>query len=134
MIFYLTGRRWKRGFAETSISITDTDMAFSIILKKKGILISDCGLEHIEVDGKAEVELGYDIRSGYWGKGYATEAGNTVRDYTFTDIGLERLISLIRPTNAASIRVAEKIGMIEEHGIERSGHLYYIYSMNREHI
>ena len=95
MVFYLTGRRWKRGFAETSITITDTDTAFSIILKKKGILIGDCGLEHIEVDGKAEIELGYDIRSDYWGKVYATEVWNTVREYAFADIDLKRLISLI---------------------------------------
>lgn len=107
---------------------------FSIILRNEGILIGDCGLEHMEVGGKAEVELGYDIRSEYWGKGYASEAARAVRDYAFTEIGLKRLISIIRPTNAASIRVAEKIGMDKEHSIERSGHIYYIYSIHKEHI
>lgn len=107
---------------------------FSIFVKDRGILIGDCGLEHMEVDGMAEVELGYDIRSDYWGKGYATEAARAVRDYAFTEIGLTRLISLIKLTNAASKRVAEKIGMVKEHSIKRSGHIYLVYSMSQEQI
>ena len=36
---------------------------FSIILQKDGVFIGECGLEHIEVAGTPEVELGYDLRS-----------------------------------------------------------------------
>ena len=107
---------------------------FSVFLKNEGILIGDCGLEHMDVDGKTEGELGYDIRSDYWRKGYATEAASAVREYAFTVIGLNRLISLIRPSNIASIRVAEKTGMIKEQSIKRSGHVYYIYSIVPELI
>ncbi|WP_395517807.1 GNAT family N-acetyltransferase [Pseudorhizobium flavum] len=46
-----------------------------------------------------------------WGRGYATEAAQTVLTYAFQTLGLDRVIADISPHNAASIRVAEKIGM-----------------------
>jgi RimJ/RimL family protein N-acetyltransferase len=103
---------------------------FTVLLKNEGILIGDCGLEHMEVDGISEVELGYDFRSDYWGKGFATEAAGAVRDFAFSRLGLNRLVSLIRPSNAASRRVAEKVGMIKEREIERGGNLYWVYSVS----
>jgi RimJ/RimL family protein N-acetyltransferase len=39
---------------------------FSVILKSDGVLIGDCGLEHMEVEGISAAELGYDFRSDYW--------------------------------------------------------------------
>src|SRR5262245_24340823 len=56
---------------------------FSVILKATGLLIGDCGLELIDVDGVPAAELGYDFRSEYWNQGYATEAARAVRDYAF---------------------------------------------------
>lgn len=47
---------------------------FSVILKADGLLIGDCGLELMEVEGATEAELGYDFRSDHWGRGLATEA------------------------------------------------------------
>ena len=51
---------------------------FSIIHRKDDVAIGDCGLEHMEVSGTPEVELGYDLRSDYWGQGLATEAALAV--------------------------------------------------------
>lgn len=84
---------------------------FSVILKSNGDLIRNCGLEHMDVEGVAAAELGYDFRSDYWNQGYATEAATAVRDYAFNVLQLPRLISLIRQHNVPSQRVAEKIGM-----------------------
>ena len=60
--------------------------------------------------GDPEVEIGYDIRSDHWGRGIATEAAGAVRDFAFEQLRLPRVISLIRPDNVASRRVAEKVG------------------------
>lgn len=84
---------------------------FSVMLKSNDMLIGNCGLEHMEVDGGLATELGYDFRSAYWNHGYATEAAIAVRDYAFAELSLPSLISLIRVGNQASRRVAEKIGM-----------------------
>jgi RimJ/RimL family protein N-acetyltransferase len=103
---------------------------FSVILKSDETLVGDCGLEHMEVDGRAEVEIGYDFRSDYWGQGLATEAASAVRDFALIELGLPRVISLIRPDNVASRRVAEKIGMVKEKDIMRGGQTYWIYSLS----
>lgn len=55
----------------------------------------------------AETELGWAILEPHWGKGYAVEAARAARAWA-TDV--VRIISLIDPANARSIRVAEKLG------------------------
>ncbi len=105
---------------------------FSIIHQKDSILIGDCGLEHIEVAGTPELELGYDLRSDYWGQGFATEAALAVRDFAFNELALSRLICLIHVTNVASRRVAEKIGMVKEQQIERGKRSYFVYGLSKQ--
>jgi ribosomal-protein-alanine N-acetyltransferase len=102
---------------------------FSVILKSEGLLIGDCGLETKQIDGVALTELGYDFRSDYWNRGFATEAASAVRDFAFGTLHLPRLISLIRVGNAASRRVSEKIGMRLDREVVRGGIAYWIYSL-----
>ncbi len=84
---------------------------WALILKENGKLIGDCGLVIQEVDDVEEIEIGYHLCRNLWGKGLATEAAQTCRDYGFNQLGFDRLISLINPANIASRRVAEKNGM-----------------------
>jgi RimJ/RimL family protein N-acetyltransferase len=107
---------------------------FSVILKSRRVVIGDCGLEHMEIDGVQAAELGYDFRSDYWNQGYATEAATAVRDYAFHDLQLPQLISLIRVGNIASQRVAEKIGMRFNQEIRRHGARYWKYILDHETI
>ena len=104
---------------------------FSVILKTNRVLIGDCGLEVMEVDGMQAAELGYDFRSDYWNRGFATEAAAAVRDYAFNVLSLPRLISLIRTGNSASQRVAEKIGMERIAEFTRYGNQYWKYGLER---
>lgn len=104
---------------------------FSVILKANGPVVGDCGLEHMAVEGADAVELGYDFRSDYWSRGLATEAATAVRDYAFATLGLPRLMSLIRGGNAASQRVAEKIGMRRTAALARGGIAYGVYAISR---
>ncbi len=104
---------------------------FSVIRKADGLLIGDCGLEQMLVDGQAAAELGYDFRSDAWHQGYATEAACTVRDYAFTALQLPRLISLIRVGNLASRRVAEKVGMRPVGEVERHDTRYWQFALER---
>ena len=104
---------------------------FSVMLKFNDVLVGDCGLEHMEVDGQAEVGIGYDFRSDYWGRGLATEAAAAVRDFALVELALPRVVSLIRPDNVASLRVAEKIGMAKEKEIKRGEATYWVFSLSR---
>lgn len=104
---------------------------FSVLHKEAGVLIGDCGLEHMEVAGEMAAELGYDFRSDYWNQGYATEAACAVRDYAFGTLQLPRLVSLIRVGNQASRRVAEKVGMTFVRGVARYERPYWEYELKR---
>jgi RimJ/RimL family protein N-acetyltransferase len=105
---------------------------FSVIRRADNLLIGDCGLERMEVEGRNVAELGYDFRSDAWNRGYATEAARAVREHAFNTLGLAELISLVRQTNAASARVAEKVGMRRAGEFERYGARYWRYELTRE--
>jgi ribosomal-protein-alanine N-acetyltransferase len=108
---------------------------FSVLLKPDRLLIGDCGLERMDDGDMIQAELGYDIRSDHWNRGYATEAATAVRDYAFEVLELPRLISLIRKGNAASRRVAEKVGMRLAEEAVRDGVPYWIFAICRhEHL
>jgi ribosomal-protein-alanine N-acetyltransferase len=74
-------------------------------------VVGDCGLTRQSVDGVDEIEIGYHVRRDFWGRGYAPEAARACQAYGFTQLGAAHLISLIRPENLPSRRVAEKTGL-----------------------
>jgi RimJ/RimL family protein N-acetyltransferase len=63
-----------------------------------------------EPEGWPGFELAWTLARRWWGHGYATEAARAALAYAFDVWRKERVISLIHPDNAASIRVAERIG------------------------
>lgn len=107
---------------------------YAVIEKQRGDVIGYCGLFYfLDIDGRAEVEIGYRLARSGWGQGYATEAARGVRDLAFQTLGMRRLIALIDPSNLASIRVAEKIGMAYEKEIMLDGYTHpdHIYAITR---
>lgn len=102
---------------------------FTLVLKSEGEVIGDCGLEVMTLEDGPVAELGYDLRSAFWGRGLATEAARAVRDFAFGPAGQTRLISLIRAGNDASRRVAEKVGMRLQTTITRWGVPYWHYGL-----
>ncbi|MDQ0371177.1 GNAT family N-acetyltransferase [Catenuloplanes indicus] len=76
-----------------------------------GEFLGDCGLTPQEVDGTTEVEVGYHVRSGAQGLGYATEAAAACLAHARETLGIDRIVAIIDPANVPSQRVAEKIGL-----------------------
>ena len=105
---------------------------YAVVEKHSQDLIGYCGLFYFtDINGQPEVEIGYRLARSAWGRGYATEAAVAVRDYGFTTLGIKRLIAIIDPSNTASIRVAEKIGMQYEgeallEGYTHPDHVYVV--------
>jgi len=87
---------------------------WGMVLKADGRLIGDCGLIVQHVDGMDETEIAYHLERAHQGRGFATEAARACRDYGFNQLGRKRLISLIRPENTPSRRVAERNGLVME--------------------
>jgi RimJ/RimL family protein N-acetyltransferase len=104
---------------------------FTVVLRTTGEVIGDCGLERMELEGRTEHELGYDLRRDVWGHGLATEAARAVVRHAFEELGLPRLVSLVRTTNRRSARVAEKIGMTPERVLRRGDADYVVFAMER---
>jgi len=105
---------------------------WAMTLKGSGELIGDCGLTVQNVDGADEVEIGYHVRRDLWGKGFATEAARACRDFGFARLPVERLISLIRPENLPSRRVAEKNGMTAWKEVMWRNLPHLVYAIRRE--
>ena len=57
-----------------------------------------------------ETELGWQVYHGHEGQGYATEAAGALRDWAFASLPVPSLVSYIDADNAASIRVAQRLG------------------------
>lgn len=100
---------------------------WAVVLRTTGELIGRCGLSLEEVEGASEWELGWTFARTHWGHGYATEAAAAARNHSFSKLGLQRLISLIRPGNFASIRVAERLGMTYQRIVEWNGAPAHMY-------
>lgn len=79
------------------------------------------------------VEVGWRLRGDVWGRGLATEGGRAALRQGFGDLVLERIMSIIAPANAASVRVAEKLGMHHDRDEThpRTGRLLHIYLVDR---
>jgi RimJ/RimL family protein N-acetyltransferase len=105
---------------------------WAMILNSTCELIGDCGLVRQTVDGVDEIEIGYHVRRDLWGRGYATEAARACREYGFATFTADRLISLIRPENLPSRRVAEKNGMTIWKEVTRANLLHYVYAIRRD--
>jgi ribosomal-protein-alanine N-acetyltransferase len=105
---------------------------WAMVLRTNGELIGDCGLTVQEVDATDEIEIGYHVRRDYWRQGLATEAARACRDYGFAHLPVDHLISLIRPENLPSRRVAEKNGMTIWKQVIRKSLPHLVYSIRRK--
>ena len=88
-------------------SMTGVSM-FSVIERATGKWVGRLGPWHPE--GWPGDEVGWSIAREHWGKGYATEGATAAMDYAFEVLGWRELIHCIDEKNAASQRVAKRLG------------------------
>ena len=79
--------------------------------KETGEFLGNCGPAVRFPGGVREVEVGWHVHRDHQRQGYATEAGAACCRWVFEVLGRDRVISLVRPENVPSRRVAEKLGM-----------------------
>jgi len=101
---------------------------WAAVERSSGAFLGRCGLLPWEIEGRHEVELACLIDKSRWGEGLATEAATAIAGYADTALHLQRLICLIMPGNAASVRVAQKAGMLFERELIDDLGLCHIYS------
>jgi ribosomal-protein-alanine N-acetyltransferase len=99
--------------------------------RSTGAFLGDCGLTLQPVEGEPLVEVGWHVRRDRWGEGIAPEAGIGCRDWAFEHLDVERIISLIRPDNVQSRRVAEKLGMAVWRETTHADLAHLVYAIQR---
>ncbi|NJD17854.1 MAG: GNAT family N-acetyltransferase [Gemmatimonadetes bacterium] len=93
--------------------------------RETGAFVGRVGLiEPVEWPG---FELAYTLRRESWGRGYAREAGSSALAYARDVLHRSEIISIIRPDNTASIRVAEALGARRAETVEFFGAPSHIY-------
>lgn len=73
-------------------------------------LVGDCVI-HVIPHDPTVAEIGYTIAPEHQGNGYATEAVRVLIAYAFDGLGVGVVRATADARNAASIRVAERVGM-----------------------
>jgi ribosomal-protein-alanine N-acetyltransferase len=120
-------RRWLHGCLEDYHQKWGFGL-WAIVHRADRRVLGYCGLTRFDdIDGRPEIELGYRLARPFWGRGLATEAAGVARDYALGVLTLPRLVAIIDPANAASIRVAEKTGLRYEKDVVFRASLRKLY-------
>jgi RimJ/RimL family protein N-acetyltransferase len=135
---YLSGgaQPWDRGRSSRHMSfvvgqwlVGDAGM-WAVEHKETGAFLGVIGFSSPE--GWPGFELAWALARRWWGHGYATEGARAALAYAFTVLEKDRVISLIHPENAPSIRVAERIGERLQGRIDHLGREMLRYGLDRE--
>ena len=78
-------------------------------------------------EGFPAFEIAYTLAPWAWGKGYAREGAAAALRYARETLGRTEITSIIRPANAASIRVALSLGAVASESVEFFGAPSVIY-------
>jgi ribosomal-protein-alanine N-acetyltransferase len=117
--------RNQRRYADDGVGL------WAMVLQATHEMVGDCGIIRQQVGDEHLYEIGYHLRRDYWGQGYATEAAIACREWGFTNLKVDRLISLIRPENVPSRRVAERNGMTIWKEVDWRGLRHCVYAVQR---
>jgi RimJ/RimL family protein N-acetyltransferase len=60
---------------------------------------------------RERLEVGWTVRAGWWGRGYATEIGRAGLRFGFEDLGAEEVVAFTERHNRRSRAVMERLGM-----------------------
>ena len=87
-----------------------------VALKSDGTLIGKCGLSRIDTAVapaalRGEVQVGWTLRTDYWGRGYAREAAEAALALAFDRFALARVYAQTSESNVPSWRLMERLGM-----------------------
>ena len=104
-------RGWVETRAEARAQGTEYD--FAVIDTAHGTLLGGCGINSLNRAHRF-ANLGYWVRSSRTRRGVATAAARCVAAFGFRELALVRIEIVMATANAASQRVAEKLGATRE--------------------
>jgi RimJ/RimL family protein N-acetyltransferase len=103
------GQSWRRLALHAGHWVLRGYGNWAVERREDGELLGRAGLWQPE--GWPGLEVGWQLARPAWGHGYATEAGRAAMEWAWAELAAPRLVSVIHPDNARSIRVAERLGL-----------------------
>jgi RimJ/RimL family protein N-acetyltransferase len=82
---------------------------YLVVLREAGMPIGMCGL--LRRDWLDAPDIGFSYLPAFWSRGYAFEAASAVMHHARETLGLTRILAIVSPDNAGSIRLLEKLGL-----------------------
>jgi RimJ/RimL family protein N-acetyltransferase len=101
----------------------------AIIHKETGEYMGFNGMKYIEELN--EVDIGWRLDRKFWRQRYAYESALPCIEFAFTDLGLDRLVSLANVENVASTNLMKKLGFTYEKDIHIYGDNAVYYALNK---
>jgi ribosomal-protein-alanine N-acetyltransferase len=86
---------------------------WAIALKHNNEMIGGAGYWRI-IKEHYRAEIGYQLLSEFWRRGYAFEALNSIIQFGFKIMGLHSIEANVNPKNDPSIKLLEKLGFKQE--------------------
>jgi ribosomal-protein-alanine N-acetyltransferase len=118
----------------------DEQISIPFVVEFEGELVGQLNVANILYGSVSSAVLGYWIAPEAAGKGVITTAVALVSDYLLNIVGLHRIEIAIRPENAASLRIVEKLGFRYEGKRERFIHIngawrdHYVFALTQEEV
>jgi RimJ/RimL family protein N-acetyltransferase len=99
---------------------------WAVLERDGGAYLGWVGLKWTDVGDRAGIEVLWAIDPARHGEGFAAEAAAAALDFA-VDLELDEVFAMILPINAASRRVAEKIGLETTGEVEHAGFDHILY-------
>jgi len=115
-----------------------TDSELVLCIEVEGHAAGSIGLHPGTDVSRLTAELGYWLAERFWGRGIITAAVQTIVQYGFEQLPINRIEAYVFANNPASARVLEKAGFVCEGRLRQSvikdGHILdsFLYALLRE--
>lgn len=99
-----------------------------------GLFAGRGGLQHVEIDGRDEIEVGYSFLPEFWGSGLATELARESIRIAFEVLNSSEIVCFTLTTNRASQHVMQKAGFRYERDLVYKDlpHVFYRLHQGRK--
>lgn len=111
-----------------------------LVIEHEGKVVGQLNVSNILHGSVSSAILGYWICPASAGKGITAKAVGLVTDYLFNQYGLHRVEINIRPENAASLRIVEKLGFRYEGLKKKYIHIngdwrdHYVFALTSDEV
>jgi [ribosomal protein S5]-alanine N-acetyltransferase len=129
-----------KGMVRGLIKNMRADQGLPLVIEFDGNVVGQLNVANILFGSVSSAVIGYWIIPEVAGRGVTTTAVALTIDYLLTDYGLHRVEIDIRPENAASLRIVEKLGLRYEGLKQRYIHIngdwrdHYIFAITNDEI